>query len=148
MICNTISCNIFGKKEPKNATVAGSFVVWGVKTTWSLSPFFSEGGGAASKPQEDQNLPKTVVFYSVFLFCITAIRWPQHRLSRGPVANFLEPWVLKKCTAPAFLQRFSACKGKHIHFYIVLGPLESNQGLKENLKMLELHAVEYLGVKG
>ena len=49
------------KKEPKNATVAGSFVVWGVKRTW-----FGGGRGEDHSPKRTKKCQK-IFFLQCFL---------------------------------------------------------------------------------
>ena len=44
-------------KGCKNATVAGSCVVWGVKRTWLPSPFFWGKGGGTPSPKRANNCP-------------------------------------------------------------------------------------------
>ena len=70
-ICNKISCNHFVNKRLKYATVAGSFVVWGVKTTWLQSPsfFYFFLGGWNQAPRE----PKSAKNYG-FLRCFLVLR--------------------------------------------------------------------------
>ncbi len=87
------------------------------------TPLYPWGGWirAPRAPKMAQNLH----FYGVFLSCIKVKKWPRNRISRGQVANFLEPRVRRRSEKPACLRCFLAFNQKKHAFLQGFWPLRA-----------------------
>ena len=67
-------------------------------------------------------------FYSVFLSCIKALKWLQHRISRGQVASFWSPGSSKNAFYLHVYNVFLLARRKSMHFLHGFGALREQPG--------------------